>query len=189
MNERKCKNCNRPYSLCLVSEYSAETDSMRPLVHIGDVSQKDYNDVVDKLHVAMTECRVHRELWHDESVRTLAFTERVLDVLQFDNTDDLWWRRSSEDAKSGHIKFFVKCSDTFYLASADLEEITPENIDLLEQTFADVIAVSKLGDCYASILWVARVRKQKPLALWMERNLSDPELSGLRPLFDLVEAG
>ena len=188
MADPKCKSCNRPYSECLVSEYSAKTDSVRPLVHIGDVSQKDYNDVVDKLHVAMTECKVHRELWHEESVRTLAFTARVLDVLQFDNTDDLWWRRASPDAKSGPIKFFIKCSDTFAYACADLEEITPENIDLLEQTFAYVKAVSKLGDCYASILWVARVRKQKPLALWMERNLSDPELDGLRPLFDLVEA-
>ena len=94
MADPKCKSCNRPYSECLVSEYSATTDSMRPLVHIGDVSQKDYNDVVDKLHVAWTECKVHHELWHEESVRTLAFTERVLDVFRFDNTDDPWLRRS-----------------------------------------------------------------------------------------------
>lgn len=91
-----------------------------------------------------------------------AFVQRVLDMFQ-DSPDDLWWARDGKSTKSGRMRFYVKCNDTFYYACTDFEEITPDNIDLLEQTFAECVALGNHADCYAPTLFVARVRKMKPL--------------------------
>jgi len=68
------------------------------------------------------------------------FVQRILNVFQFDNTDWLWWRTDS-----GETRFFVKCSDTFAMSSADLEGITHGDIYLLEKTLAEVKALCGLG--------------------------------------------
>ena len=61
--------------------------------------------------------------------KTLAFTLRVLRIFDsFDgpSSDSLWWRTDGEFAP---VTFLVKCSDEFYYACADLERLTPENIE------------------------------------------------------------
>lgn len=86
---------------------------------------------------------------------------RVLRVMSFDNTDELWWRTDGEYAP---VTFFIKCSDTFAYACADLEEVTPENVGRLEQAFEDCLATGDpLAGIYAPMLFVARERKRKPI--------------------------
>lgn len=78
-----------------------------------------------------------------------------LDLLKLlakhDVRDDLFWNVSGTS-----IKFFVNCSDVFWWATADLEEVTAENIGILKQAYEDA------GDIYGGDLFAARVRKLRP---------------------------
>lgn len=58
----------------------------------------------------------------------------VLDVFAFDECDSLFWRTDSDYAP---LQFFVICSDVFFWATADLEPIGFEDLDLLRQAKAD----------------------------------------------------
>lgn len=87
------------------------------------------------------------------------FVQRVLVALQ-GNCDCLWWQQRQGDSK---MRFYVRCNDTFEYACADTEEITPDNIDLLEQTYAEAEALGGICTVYADTLFVARLRKQLPL--------------------------
>lgn len=54
---------------------------------------------------------------------TLDFLLRVMDVLaKIDSTDAIWWRTDGEYAP---VTIFVNCSDLFWWAHADVEEVTP----------------------------------------------------------------
>ena len=55
------------------------------------------------------------------------------------------------------VHLLVKCSDTFYFASADAESILPEEFDGLR------LAIEEAGDLWGPILWCARKRKLRPL--------------------------
>jgi hypothetical protein len=68
----------------------------------------------------------------------LDFITRVLAIFwKADNEDELFWRVDNDQ-----VRLFVMCSDTFTYATADLEEITPANVHLLEQSVEEVRAVS-----------------------------------------------
>lgn len=73
--------------------------------------------------------------------------------------DDFWWRCDNEYAP---VTIFVNCGDLFYWATADHEELTPENIDIYNQSMVDADAAYKFGHCYAFSLFCARVRKMRP---------------------------
>lgn len=95
---------------------------------------------------------------------TLEFTLRVLRAFggvrdDLAETDDLWWRTDGEYAP---VTFFVKCSDVFEWGCADLEQITPENIHVLEQATKDCEGAMKFGAVYAGILFCCRVRGMRP---------------------------
>lgn len=102
----------------------------------------------------------------DESANdtTLAFTLRVLRIFDsFDgpSSDSLWWRT---DGKFAPVTFFVKCSDEFHYACADLEPLTLENIEVMEQAVTDCAAADpEVGTVFAPMLFCARVRKMRPL--------------------------
>jgi hypothetical protein len=69
------------------------------------------------------------------------------------------------------------CSDEFAWGTADLEQITPENIHELERAIADVKAIDKdIG--HAFILFAARQRKMRP------QGAAYPKDKELWPLFD-----
>ena len=90
----------------------------------------------------------------------LAFILRLLSVVSFDNTEDIWWRTDGEYAP---ITFWVKCSDVFCWGCAELEKVTPENIHVLEEAFRDCRAADRrLGEVYASMLFCCRVRGMRP---------------------------
>lgn len=85
------------------------------------------------------------------------FVMRLLQIFAEDDAhSDLWWNFDKEAS----ITFFVKCSDFFSWASSDCEEITRDNIDILEQSFAAVHAIGKDG--WSGYLFCARVRKMRP---------------------------
>ena len=108
--------------------------------------------------------------------RSVDFAMRVLRATAFDLCDCMFWRCDGEYAP---ITFLVNCSDTFWWASADAENLTPENVDLFEQSLADVVAVT--GDKYdihGPILFCCRARKMRPM------ECAYPEDKRLWPLFD-----
>ena len=92
------------------------------------------------------------------------YAMRVLRLSSLDCHDDcssFFWRCDGEYAP---ITFMVLCSDTFAYACADAETVTPENLGILEQAYIDAAAASpRHGPIYATILFVARVRKMKPM--------------------------
>ena len=95
------------------------------------------------------------------------FVERVLRVFEeYDAHDELYWRTGKRYGGGEFNKpasFFVNCNDVFCWGSADLEEVTPENIDVLEQSYADAKAACECGHIYgAAMLFCARVRKMRP---------------------------
>lgn len=97
----------------------------------------------------------------------LAFIMRVLSVFdRMDSRDDLLWRTPASAGPGQNfepIKFAAMCSDVFWWGTADSEDITPENIGLLEQALADVIPLVDFYERHrAVILFAARVRGMRP---------------------------
>lgn len=102
---------------------------------------------------------------HDKQLATakadterLAFYQRVMDAVAFDNCEMIWWRTDTEYAP---ITFFVNCNDLFWWATSDAETVTPENIHLLEESIKDVEAVDDISEL-AGDLFCCRSRKMRP---------------------------
>ncbi len=94
----------------------------------------------------------------------LAFIVRVLracDSFDGAGADSIWWRT---DGKYAPVTFLVRCNDTFHWGTADCEGLTPENIAAFERAIVDCNAAeAHAGEAYGSILFVARVRKMRPM--------------------------
>lgn len=105
------------------------------------------------------------------------FMVRVLRATQFDCCDDLWWR--GEGDLSGPLAFFIKCSDTFAYACADLEKLTPENVGDLEQAYVDCRAISRDSEMWGGALFVARARRQVPIGQFMKLLDDEPAVAAL----------
>ena len=102
------------------------------------------------------------------------FILRVLKAYDPFDCDDLLWKFDD-----GAIRFFAACNDTFWWATADCEEITPENIGLLEQAKTDSAACGPHGRLYGDILFASRVRKMRPMKAAYPKQCRE-----LWPLFD-----
>ncbi len=95
-------------------------------------------------------------------MKDLAFILRVFKA--FDDwcgadKDSLFWRTDGEYAP---ISFFVNCNDLFYWGTADTEDLTPENIGILEQTTVDCRAVDPVIGCLrATDLFCCRIRRER----------------------------
>ena len=100
----------------------------------------------------------------------LAFILRMFSI--FDGfialgQEDLFWRI---DGVYAPVTCFINCSDLFVWGCADLEPVTPENIDDLVRAIDDVRAADIVdqgpgADPHAfegPALFVARVRKMRP---------------------------
>lgn len=115
----------------------------------------------------------------------LAFVRRVLAA--FDRCDmhsDLWWRTGERYGGRQYddpATFLVDCSDTFWWGTADCEEVTPENVGLLEQTFADLrVADGPGATVHIGDLFAARIRKMRPQGACYAKRYAPK----LWPLFD-----
>ena len=87
--------------------------------------------------------------------------KRLLDITAFDNCDIIWWRYPDNGPRE--LQFFVNCNDTFAWACADCEQITLDNIDILEQSIKDEQRILGTYTCtIANELFSARVRKMRP---------------------------
>lgn len=76
------------------------------------------------------------------------------------SSDDLWWRTGDEYAP---ITLLVNCNDFFAWGCGDCEEVTKDNIAVLEQAAKDIAAVTADGDYKdAGLLFCARVRGVRP---------------------------
>lgn len=108
-----------------------------------------------------------------------AFVLRVLalfDGFRGLSNDDIWWRTDAPEYNP--ITLFVNCNDLFYWGVADCEEVTPENVELLEKTIKDVEKATKRRR-FADLLFAARVRGSRPQNAYY-RYLPEE----LWPLFD-----
>jgi hypothetical protein len=109
----------------------------------------------------------------------VALAARVLEIYaRADVQDSLWW-----NVRDGRIRFFAPCNDLFHWATADLEEITRENVETLEQAERDLAALESLSggteSVYLSELFAARVRHMRP-----QRPCYKNFPPGLSALFD-----
>ena len=75
--------------------------------------------------------------------------------------ESLSWRVTHDPGREADVKLFAGCSDFFYLATADCEEIEAGDIDLLEQCLADLSGTGE--EFYLAELFAARKRKMRPL--------------------------
>lgn len=80
-----------------------------------------------------------------------------------------------DDDREYEVKLYAACSDFFYWACADAEEILPEDISLLWQCATDLseIAAGNTRDVihastYVLRLFAARKRKMRPMRAWRE---------------------
>lgn len=87
-------------------------------------------------------------------------------LARHDVRDDLFWNILGSD---NSIKFFINCSDVFWWATADLVEVTPENLPILKQAYEDA------GDIYGGDLFAARVRNMQPQDPYLDR-ISDEKI-------------
>lgn len=88
-----------------------------------------------------------------ERLREVVAVLRVFD--EADHHDELWWR-----VKDGRVKFFVRCNDLFWWGTADAEEITPDNLPLLESTLREAAGTGWW--LWAPSVFVARQRCMRP---------------------------
>lgn len=94
----------------------------------------------------------------------------------FEYTDALWWRTDDD----GSLRLYVVCNDFFHWGSADLEEITDDNVAALVETIAECEAiVGRYNADDAPLLWCARQRGMRPQGAYY-KHLDAP----LHHLFD-----
>lgn len=79
----------------------------------------------------------------------------VLRIFEFGDQEGLFWRDFD-----GILHMYVLCSDVFFWGSADMEEITPENLPLLHETREELHKINQ--DMQLDTLFCARVRKIRP---------------------------
>lgn len=97
----------------------------------------------------------------------------------YEACDSFWWRTDGPYAPYAPVTIFANCNDLFDWACADCERVTPDNIGLLEQSFADAAAAADCGEAWGDSLFCCRVRKMRPQGAYY-RNLPKE----LWPLFD-----
>lgn len=88
------------------------------------------------------------------------FLEKWLKICEtYDKQDDFHWMF---DKKQNKFRITVNCNDLFEWATADCEELTPENLDSYIQTIEDAQKVYKYGHIWADSIWACRQRKMRP---------------------------
>ena len=75
------------------------------------------------------------------------------------NMSDFWWRTDTEYAP---ITMFVNCNDFFWWGCADCEDVTAENIHLLEEVAKECEEIQEYSSEHAPLIFCARVRGERP---------------------------
>ena len=145
-------------------------------LHDGLATSEEQRQAADSLSFAAGE-RLGLERKCEALEAELEFMKKILGLFwRHDINDSLFWRTEWPHGDK-KIKFFAVCSDTFTWATADAEEITPENVHILEMAFADV-SVVRCEKWWGPLLFAARVRGMRPM----------PKLAIPDPLKELFNA-
>ena len=80
-----------------------------------------------------------------------------------DTGESLWWRFEP----GGAITFWAECSDTFLWATAECEQIRPEDMALLRRCDSDLRRAG--AEDYLAVLFASRKRGTRPMSLWLDR--------------------
>lgn len=117
------------------------------------------------------------DLTPKEQVRFISRVMRLSTILE-DGMDreDLWWRT---DGPYAPVTYFVNANDLVYWAVADAEMITPDNIEALEQSIADVNEFGVENSGYGAWLFVCRTHGMRPQGAFYKLIPA-----ALHPLFD-----
>lgn len=120
----------------------------------------------------------------EEATRKVAKADLVLRILtllaEADAHSYFFW-----DSNDGEFRFYIRCDDTFALAAADAEEVTADNIAILERSMKDVQAsvANDLEGFYewhwGAILFCARMRKQLPVEIVPRDLRANPKIWAL----------
>lgn len=125
----------------------------------------------------------------ESDTQVLALVRRVLTVYdEADNHELLFWRVGRETL--GKIELYARCNDLFWWGTADAEEITADNVAILERTLVDLRDISvtersgkaakrDFPELYLSELFAARSRKMRP-----QRPCYDTMSQPIAALFD-----
>lgn len=107
------------------------------------------------------------------------FVRQVLHIAcETDHQEELRWYLGADG--TGPVQFFLDCSDTFHWASADSEEIRPDDLPLLRQCVSDLTEIygSVLRVWALDTLYAARKRQMRPMQAWFkqfEKYRTNPE--------------
>lgn len=75
----------------------------------------------------------------------------------------VFWNRPAD----GRIVFYAMCSDMFFWAGADAEEITPADLPLWRRTMEDLRALPNWDGCgWLGELYACRKRQMRPMNAW-----------------------
>jgi len=138
----------------------------------GDITPEEQQEAADSLSYTAG-ARLSLEFKMEALEKKLSFITRVLRIFWTEDSESMMFWRVDNNQPS----FYVMCSDTFVWASADAEQITPDNIDLLEQSIEDVKVLGEAWLGWGFTLFCARVRGIRVMPL-----LKFPE--ALKELFD-----
>lgn len=101
-----------------------------------------------------------------------------------DARESLFWKFEGDEG----LKLFAFCSDTFEWGSADLEEITPEVIPVLEQTLEDLQGIDNAITHFLTELYACRIRKMRPMRAYYRMVRSTYPDAVVDKLFELFNA-
>lgn len=97
-------------------------------------------------------------------------TEFFQITYDYDAQDMFWWK-----IDNNQVRIFVNCNDLFWWATGDNEEVTPNNINLLRNSFEEC---RKIGhQFYGDSYFACRVRQMRPMDVML--NKMKPELKAL----------
>jgi hypothetical protein len=112
-----------------------------------------------------------------EKLKSWEYIVELLKIFrELDMEDELYWHFHAKPydwQNPEYVEyptFWVSCSDFFHWASADGEDIEPEDIPLLRQCIADLKATgAETWEMEVPLLYAARKRGMRPMRLWLQR--------------------
>lgn len=112
--------------------------------------------------------------------KKMEFLMKVLKLFaDYELQGQLHWECEEEDDP---ISLSVNCNDLFWWGSGDSEDITPENIQVLEDSIKDCKKIKHSMVGHGIELFAARVRKMRPQGCCYPDRF--PENKKLWPLLD-----
>ncbi|MFC9821414.1 hypothetical protein ACFWG6_31040 [Streptomyces erythrochromogenes] len=98
------------------------------------------------------------------------FLVEVLTIFaKADSHDYLYWVPGPDG-----LKLWANVNDVFFWGCADLEEITPDRLPVLQQAAADLLAAKEYG--WIAELYAARIRGERPQGAAYPKELALQEL-------------